>query len=288
MLMANFVVFNELSLPLKDHDWRSQLKTYLDVTKHLQQCGISSIRIQQHFRDLPFFTESQSLQAFFGGLPRDMQSRLRSLLTNQTNIYQSPLITEQEPEQYNELTINSEYYYQGEVNTGGLACADIFNTLVISFLTNQQWSEPAIELQKSHVESENEKTVVVDHVGNMAHCQHHRATIDALQYIPQTIDELLAFCHTTNDKYPFDIQFTDQAQAQLVELVNQGKELLTKTYQIVQSLKKTPTEGLGKPEHLRENLSGWMSRRITQEHRLVYRQITENRIEVSRCIGHYS
>ena len=44
--------------------------------------------------------------------------------------------------------------------------------------------------------------------------------------------------------------------------------------------------GLGKPEKLRGDLSGWSSRRITDEHRLVYRT-QEGDIEIASCRYHY-
>jgi toxin YoeB len=45
-------------------------------------------------------------------------------------------------------------------------------------------------------------------------------------------------------------------------------------------------DGIGKPELLRGDLSGWSSRRITQEQRLVYR-VLDNQVEVSACRYHY-
>lgn len=51
-----------------------------------------------------------------------------------------------------------------------------------------------------------------------------------------------------------------------------------------------PYEGLGKPEALKYNLSGVWSRRITQEHRLIYQITDENKIEILNIMslkGHY-
>ena len=51
-----------------------------------------------------------------------------------------------------------------------------------------------------------------------------------------------------------------------------------------------PFAGTGKPEPLKGNWSGWWSRRITQEHRLVYRVIgkdAEQRLEIAQCRYHY-
>lgn len=56
--------------------------------------------------------------------------------------------------------------------------------------------------------------------------------------------------------------------------------------QLLESIKVTPFEGLGKPEALKHNWSGYWSRRINKEHRLIYK--TENeRIIVAQLRGHY-
>jgi len=55
---------------------------------------------------------------------------------------------------------------------------------------------------------------------------------------------------------------------------------------LLASIKKTPFEGLGKPEPLKYNLHGWWSRRITDEHRLIYR-IREDMLEILSCREHY-
>ena len=49
---------------------------------------------------------------------------------------------------------------------------------------------------------------------------------------------------------------------------------------------RTPFQGTGKPEPLRGALSGWWSRRINQEHRLVYRP-TEDGLLIAQCRYHY-
>ncbi len=53
---------------------------------------------------------------------------------------------------------------------------------------------------------------------------------------------------------------------------------------------RDPFHGLGKPEPLRENWAGWWSRRVTLEHRLVYRVTGkggEQRLEIAQCRFHY-
>lgn len=65
---------------------------------------------------------------------------------------------------------------------------------------------------------------------------------------------------------------------------------LQKINALIKDAKRNPFTGLGKPEPLKENLKGWWSRRITGEHRLVYRVIgkdEEQRLEIVQCRYHY-
>ena len=63
-----------------------------------------------------------------------------------------------------------------------------------------------------------------------------------------------------------------------------------KINELIRDAMRNPFQGLGKPEPLKENLKGWWSRRITGEHRLVYRMsgTAENRqLEIVLCRYHY-
>ena len=64
----------------------------------------------------------------------------------------------------------------------------------------------------------------------------------------------------------------------------------TRINELLRDTVRSPFKGIGKPEPLRENWSGWWSRRISGEHRLVYRIIgqgEEQRIEIAQCRYHY-
>ena len=59
---------------------------------------------------------------------------------------------------------------------------------------------------------------------------------------------------------------------------------------LIRECMRTPFSGLGKPEPLRNNWSGWWARRIDTEHRLVYRVIgkgEDQRLEIAQCRYHY-
>jgi toxin YoeB len=59
---------------------------------------------------------------------------------------------------------------------------------------------------------------------------------------------------------------------------------------LLKDVRRSPFTGLGKPEPLKSRLAGWWSRRVTGEHRLVYRVTgtgEEQRVEIVQCRHHY-
>ena len=67
---------------------------------------------------------------------------------------------------------------------------------------------------------------------------------------------------------------------------NTDKQLLKKINQLIKDIQRDPFDGIGKPEPLKHQFSGFWSRRITDEHRLVY-EITQNCIAIASCRYHY-
>jgi toxin YoeB len=65
-----------------------------------------------------------------------------------------------------------------------------------------------------------------------------------------------------------------------------NKIIQNKISKLIVSIQENPFEGIGKPEALKHNLSGSWSRRIDQEHRLIY-SIKENTVEIESMKGHY-
>jgi toxin YoeB len=64
------------------------------------------------------------------------------------------------------------------------------------------------------------------------------------------------------------------------------KRMLKRINELIKQCQRTPFEGIGKPEGLRGNLSGWWSRRINTEHRLVYR-VEKEGLYILQCRKHY-
>ncbi|MGN0164082.1 MAG: Txe/YoeB family addiction module toxin [Candidatus Ornithomonoglobus sp.] len=67
----------------------------------------------------------------------------------------------------------------------------------------------------------------------------------------------------------------------------QDKKTLKKINSLIKDIQRNGTDtGIGKPEPLRSNLSGWWSRRIDEENRLVYKEQSDSLI-IASCRGHY-
>lgn len=63
-------------------------------------------------------------------------------------------------------------------------------------------------------------------------------------------------------------------------------KMLARINQLIKESSRSPFQGIGKPEPLRGELRGWWSRRIDQEHRLVYRP-TDDGLLIAQCRHHY-
>ncbi|EML9904305.1 Txe/YoeB family addiction module toxin [Morganella morganii] len=82
------------------------------------------------------------------------------------------------------------------------------------------------------------------------------------------------------------LTFSSQAWEDYLYWQNTDKKTLRRINELIKAAQRTPFSGIGKPETLKNNLSGWWSRRITEEHRLVYR-VTNQGVEVAACRYHY-
>ncbi len=82
-------------------------------------------------------------------------------------------------------------------------------------------------------------------------------------------------------------EYTLKAQGDILFFKKSGQhKILKKIRQLIESVQKSPFEGIGKPEPLKYALSGTWSRRINQEHRLIY-EVTDVKIFVLSAKGHY-
>jgi len=82
------------------------------------------------------------------------------------------------------------------------------------------------------------------------------------------------------------LAWTDEARDNYIYWQNQDRKTLKKINKLLDAIKKRPFEGIGKPEPLKENLSGFWSRRIDDTNRLVY-VVDDLYITIISCRYHY-
>ena len=82
------------------------------------------------------------------------------------------------------------------------------------------------------------------------------------------------------------ICFTPTAWAEYESLLTEDRQLVKRINQLIRDIGRDPFSGIGKPEPLKHQLSGFWSRRIDDEHRLVYR-IDGKAIVIIQCRYHY-
>jgi len=83
------------------------------------------------------------------------------------------------------------------------------------------------------------------------------------------------------------IKFTETGWKDYIYWEGQDKKILRKINRLIEDIERNGKSGIGEPEALSGGLSGWMSRRIDEKNRLVYR-INGDSMEISQGHGHYA
>lgn len=83
-----------------------------------------------------------------------------------------------------------------------------------------------------------------------------------------------------------DIVFHPQGWDDFNHWALADRKMLSRLIRLIEEARQTPFEGAGKPEPLRRNLAGYWSRRIDDEHRLVY-SVTEDLLIIMQARYHY-
>lgn len=82
------------------------------------------------------------------------------------------------------------------------------------------------------------------------------------------------------------VDFLPKFREDLVWFIKNDRKAALKTLEMVEAVVADPFQGIGKPEPLRHEFAGCWSRRITREHRVVYR-VTADRIDFLQARYHY-
>jgi toxin YoeB len=80
--------------------------------------------------------------------------------------------------------------------------------------------------------------------------------------------------------------FVDESWEDYQYWLKTDKKILTRINDLIKDISRTPYTGLGKPEPLKYKYKGYWSRRITDEHRLIY-QVKGDELLILKCRFHY-
>lgn len=81
--------------------------------------------------------------------------------------------------------------------------------------------------------------------------------------------------------------FEGEAFDQFNNYLSIDKKLYKRIVKLIKEIRRTPFDGIGKPEPLKYKLTGYWSRRIDDKNRLVYK-VNDNEIIIVACKNHYS
>lgn len=82
------------------------------------------------------------------------------------------------------------------------------------------------------------------------------------------------------------LTFSDEAWEDYLYWQKQDRKVVERINKLIKEVQRDPFVGVGKPEPLKHALSGFWSRRITDEHRMVYR-VSEDSLEIAQSRFHY-
>ena len=80
--------------------------------------------------------------------------------------------------------------------------------------------------------------------------------------------------------------FSEQAWDDYLYWQKTDRKLLLRVNTLIREVSRSPFEGMGKPEPLKHALAGWWSRRINDEHRIVYK-VADNSLWIAQLRYHY-
>ena len=84
------------------------------------------------------------------------------------------------------------------------------------------------------------------------------------------------------------VNFTLDGWDEYTAWQNEDKKILKRINKLILDIVRSPFDGLGHPEPLKENLSGYWSRTIDEKNRLIYKISENGNVLIAHCNGHYN
>jgi len=242
--MVNFSVFNELSLPLRDI---KEFENFFEVLTLLRNLGLEKIRMDRKFTEYPEILPNLTFQQLIGQVSdRDKKRRLLNFIKDSITVIESPLIMDSEDEK--EQLLENEYLYNGISNIGALACCDIWNTITISFFSQEKWNKDKIILQKQTILDEKEIDIDVRHASKVEHLDTHQNFFEELKKNIKLGITQDNFWDRRKEFFPNKIIFCKEIKKQTKNLDTLIFQQAISILREIESNKKKPTDYKNSPE----------------------------------------
>ncbi len=208
--MVNFSVFNELSLPfLNENDIESKFAIFFELLKELKNKNLTTIRMDDNFKNYKIL-EDKTFQEFFGQIKdKDFQRKMKHFIANSVISIDTPIIKDEELED-DETLIENIYFFDTELTFGGLACADVWNTIAISFDSDEKWDLASVELTKN-----SSNKIEVRHSSTTTHLQGHTGFFEELEKELKLCIKKDNFWEDRYNLFPSKIIFCEEVQKQV-------------------------------------------------------------------------
>lgn len=206
--MVKFSVFNELSLPIPHG---SLFGSFFRVLEHLKMVGLDKVRMDREFTCYPEILPKITFGEFFAHIDRDKKTRLRSFISNGICVLESPLINDYEIDSLG-VRIEPQYVFEGQSTLGGLACADIWGTIAISFASDKKWNLPLMTLEKDGT------SIDVKHISDETHIEIHKDFFEVFEQWLQFDITPLNFWAKKDELFKEKISFCDEVKKQIINI----------------------------------------------------------------------
>jgi hypothetical protein len=166
--MVRFAVFNDYSLPfLSDKNIKEKFIEFFKLLAEINNKGLSTLRVPNELKER-YVLDGINFKQFIGQQrDQEFKRKIISVLINGSIILiDFPLIKDHENETQ-DIMNSCEYIYQNKPTESGLACCDIWNTLAVSFNSDNQWNTDNIILTKKNISNNSE--IIVDDI-SIKHC----------------------------------------------------------------------------------------------------------------------
>ncbi len=241
--MVEFSIFNELSLPLDEHEAQSKFGLFFKLLRGLRDKNLNKIRMTSSFKNYNIL-EGVTFDKFLGQQTnKDFCIRLKSFINNNVIQINTPIIGSSDEEE-SDIKNETEYFYNNEPTDGGLACCDIWGTIAVSF-NSDEWDESKIKIKKQIIDKDAsiiDSEISISHASLKAHLDEHSVFFSDLETEVRLNITKDNFWEKRLEYFPSKIIFCPEVELQISKLNKKTFKLAINILRDVETERKSITD----------------------------------------------